>query len=191
MRIDAEQRRQEIARITIDLIAREGLAAATIRRIAGEGDWSTASITNYFIDKHELLVWTFEVLSGEGEDRFGEALVTSGKDPLPPLMTMIPWCAANVRRWKAYLAFWDAAVRDPELAGLIARSTRVGTALLGRLVRQVRPGAPDSERLAELLNTNVQGMALQILVDPTHWTEPRIRQSLTDVAHNILGRATP
>ncbi|MGE4303319.1 MAG: TetR/AcrR family transcriptional regulator, partial [Novosphingobium sp.] len=67
MRVDPDKRRKDIAQVTIDLVAREGLAAATFRRIAAEGGWSTASITNYFVDKQDLLVWTFQVLSVEGK----------------------------------------------------------------------------------------------------------------------------
>ncbi|PEQ13608.1 hypothetical protein B2G71_04555 [Novosphingobium sp. PC22D] len=186
MRIDAEQRRRAIAQVTIDLVANEGFAAATFRRIAAEGGWSTASITNYFDDKHDLLVWTFEVLSAEGEVRFDEALRAAGDDPIPPLLTMLPWCPANVRRWKAYLAFWDAAVRDGELAARLAGSTRVGTQLLERLVRRACPDAPDIRARAQRLSINIQGLALHILVDRGNWPEAAIRQTLDDLRRDLL-----
>ena len=101
MVIDHEERRREIAKVTIDLIASEGLAAATIRRIAGEAGSSTTPITHYFDDKHELLVYAFRVLSSEGEQRFEEAQESDPSDVIGALLTMVPWCPANVRRWKA------------------------------------------------------------------------------------------
>ncbi|WP_052223602.1 TetR/AcrR family transcriptional regulator [Novosphingobium malaysiense] len=188
MRVDPDKRRKDIAQVTIDLVAREGLAAATFRRIAAEGGWSTASITNYFVDKQDLLVWTFQLLSEEGERRFEEAMAASAKDPVPALLTMVPWCPANVRRWKAYLAFWDAAVRDPELASLLANSTSVGMDLLDRLVRRSWPDASDTQPAVELLNATVQGIALQILVDQKQWSEVKIRNILLESHNGIVGR---
>lgn len=186
MAIDHDQRRMDIAQVTIDLVAREGLAAATFRRIAAEGRWSTASITNYFVDKRELLAWTFERLSVAGEERFEQARQAAPDDPLPALLTMVPWCPANSRRWKAYLAFWDAAVRDPELASLLARSTHTGTDLLERLMHRRLPPGSDTRRAAELLSSTIQGLALQILVDRESWSEAKIRQALTDSCAVIL-----
>jgi AcrR family transcriptional regulator len=191
MRIDPDQRREDIAQVTIDLVAREGLAAATFRRIAAEAGWSTASITNYFVDKQDLLVWTFQVLSAEGERRFEEALEGEGDDPVPALLTMVPWCPANVRRWKAYLAFWDAAVRDPELASLLAGSTSAGMDLLERLVRRSCPDGADCTKAVERLNATVQGVALQILVDPKNWSETKIRSMLLETYDGIVGRLAP
>lgn len=189
MRVDADKRRDAIARITIDLVAREGLSAATFRRIAAEGGWSTASITNYFVDKQDLLVWTFQALSSEGERRFEDALDGAGDDPLPALLTMVPWCAANVRRWKAYLAFWDAGVRDTELASLLAASTGTGLDLLTRLMRRSCPAGTDCKAAAERLNAAVQGMALQILVDPDNWGVAKIRDILLETHRALCGDA--
>ena len=185
MSIDHEQRRADIARVTIDLVAREGLAAATIRHIAAEGGWSTASITNYFIDKQELLAWSFRLLSLEGERTFEAALDACPQDPLPALLTMIPWCPANVRRWKAYLSFWDGAVRDPELAALLAGSTRAGSELLMRLVRMTGVNEAESGKATDLLSAMIQGLALTILVDAESWDEARIRSLLADMLDRI------
>jgi AcrR family transcriptional regulator len=186
MRIDPDKRREDIAQVTIDLAAREGLAAATFRRIAAEAGWSTASITNYFVDKQDLLVWTFQVLAAEGERRFEEALAGADGDPLPALLTMVPWCPANVRRWKAYLAFWDAAVRDPELASLLAGSTSTGMDLLDRLLQRTCPAGKDRRAAVERLSATVQGVALQILVDPENWGEAKIRRMLLEAHGEAL-----
>jgi len=185
MKIDEDSRRRDIARVMIDLVANHGLAAATFRRIAEQGGWSTASITNYFVDKQDLLVWTFQQLSTEGEAQFKQALASAGGDPIPALMTMVPWCPANVRRWKAYLAFWDAAVRDDELAALLAQSTRVGTDLLASLVHQASPATSDCHAAAETLNTIVQGIAMQALVDRAGWTGEKIRRILCEAWRGV------
>ncbi|MDB5724201.1 MAG: hypothetical protein JWQ16_955, partial [Novosphingobium sp.] len=57
MPIDHDQRRARIAAITIDLVAAEGIEAATIRRIAAKAGFSTTAVTAYFTDKQDLVIW--------------------------------------------------------------------------------------------------------------------------------------
>ncbi len=180
MAIDHESRRRDIAWITIDLIAREGLEAATIRRIAAEAACSTTAITHYFVDKQELLIWTFQVLSAEGERQIEDALQRDPTNTIGALLTMVPWCAANIRRWKAYLAFWDEAARNAELASLLAHSTRIGTGYLQRLLQAQTASKTDLDRAGQLLNAIIQGRALQMLVDQRNWNEGRIRDVLEE-----------
>ena len=186
MTIDHERRRAEIASITIDLIAREGLEAASIRRIAAEAGFSTSAITNYFADKQELLVWTFQVLSEVGERRFEEEQARDPADAIEALLTMVPWCPANVRRWKAYLAFWDQAARDPELAQLITKSTNTGLSFLQLLLRSAAVSEAKAANSAQLLNAMIQGLALQMLVDQGNWSEAAIRAKLQDAFDLVL-----
>jgi TetR/AcrR family transcriptional repressor of bet genes len=178
MTIDHDQRRQDIAAITIDLVAREGMEAATIRRIAAEAGFSTTAVTSYFADKQELLAWAFEVLAADGERQFEAALAREPSDILGPLLTMVPWCPANVRRWKAYLAFWDQGARDAELAGLLAQSTDVGLSFVQTLLRREAAGQADLEAVARLLNALIQGLSLQMLVDPAQRNEAAARAML-------------
>lgn len=190
MAIDQDKRRQDIARLTIDLVAREGLAAATIRRIAAEAGSSTTVITHYFDDKEELLVWAFQRLSAEGEQRFEAALRQDPSDVIGALLTMVPWCPANVRRWKAYLAFWDGAARNPQLAALLAQSTRAGTEQLHRLLGAKAMAGAELGKSGRLLSAVIQGLALQILVDRESWDEGRIRDVLEEAFDLALQRGT-
>lgn len=180
MAIDHDQRRAAIAKIAVDLVAREGMEAATIRRIAAEAGFSTAAVTGYFIDKQELLSWAFQLLCRDGEHQFDEALARAPADVEAALKTLVPWCPANIRRWKAYLAFWDQAARDPELAVLVAHSAHVGLLSVARLLRAAAPQASDVTGPAELLQATIQGLALQILVDLRGWPEAKIMRTLLD-----------
>ncbi|MCW1431726.1 TetR/AcrR family transcriptional regulator [Novosphingobium sp. JCM 18896] len=181
MAIDHEKRRHDIATLTIDMVAREGIEAATIRRIAMEAGFSTTAITHYFADKQELLEWAFHILAKEGERRFEEAREEEPDDIVAALMTLVPWCPVNIRRWKAYLSFWDQAARDPELATMLARGTQVGFEFLRQLLRARAGKKRDIETAAEMLNAMIQGLALQMLVDPTTWNEAKARTTLLDM----------
>jgi AcrR family transcriptional regulator len=188
MAIDHDRRRHDIAELAIDLIAREGLGAATIRRIAAEARFSTAAITHYFTGKHELLVWTFEVLARTGVDRFEASLDPA--DPMPALMTMVPWNAANQRRWKAYLAFWDEAARDGEIAALIERETRYGLDCIERLVRTAAPEGSNIASASRLLNAIVQGLSMQAIVSPQAWPRDAFEAALAEALAMAVSAAT-
>lgn len=189
MAIDHEKRRHDIAEIAIDLIAREGLEAATIRRIAGEAQFSTTAITYYFADKQQLLLWTFQQLSAKGDEQFGLASTRAPDDAIEALLTMVPWCPANVRRWKAYLAFWDQAARDPQLAALLAESTNAGIRYIQQLLRTKTPPGTDVEKAGNLLNAIIQGLAMQMLVDSGNWGPDKIREALQQAFDASLAMA--
>lgn len=186
MALDYDERRTEIAAVTVDIIAREGLAAATIRRIAAEAGSSTAPISHLFDNKTELLVHAYENLSREGERRFEDTLRADPSDAIGALLTMVPWCPENVRRWKAYLAFWDEAARNPELACLLGESTRAGTELLRRLLANAGVAEGNLDKAGELLSAIVQGLALQMLVDRSNWPIEKIRAMLADGLQVVL-----
>jgi AcrR family transcriptional regulator len=177
MTIDHQKRRREIAELAIGLIATEGVGAATIRRIAARAGFSTAAITRYFRDKDELLLWTFEVLSAEGERRFEDAMRIEPFDVINPLLTLVPWCPANVRRWRAYLAFWDEATRNAALAALFARSTETGVRFFEELFRACGV-AEASQEAMRFFNAVIQGFAMQMLLAPDDWPEELVRERL-------------
>lgn len=187
--IDHDERRQQIAQAAIDVIAREGLDAATIRRIAAEVGFSTTAVTHYFANKQELLVWTYGVLAREGIERFQEAFAADPADTLACMMTMTPWCAANVRRWKSYLAFWDLAARDPIFAAEHLESTQDGLASIARLVQARDDGSIDVPMASRLLNALVQGISLQIIVNRQAWPPDKIRRHLGEAIDMVLNTA--
>jgi len=190
MAIDHDERRAYIAKVTIDLVAREGLAAASLRRIAAEAGFSTTAITGYFADKQELLVWTFSQLAELGEGLFTQERNLHPGDPIAPLLTMVPWCKDNLRRWNAYLAFWDEAARDPELAALVRGSTVTGVDSLRELLRTYAPPGADIGRAGTLLNGMIQGLSMQMLVDRANWSEAQIRIMLQEAFELSLLRAS-
>lgn len=186
MALDHQQRRRDIAWTAIELIAREGLGAATIRAIAAEAGFSTTAITHYFVDKQELLVWAFQFLAAEGDRAFQAALQRDPADAIGALLTMVPWCPANIRRWKAYLAFWDEAARNAELAALLAQSAKAGTDALRGLLGPKAGARADLVKASQLLNALIQGRALQMLVDQRSWTEEGTRAVLAEALDMVL-----
>ena len=65
-----ETRRRRIAEIALGIIAREGIEAATIRRIAAEVGYSTAVVTHYFENKQDLLGSVLRLLGELNHGKF-------------------------------------------------------------------------------------------------------------------------
>jgi AcrR family transcriptional regulator len=184
MVVDHAARRRRIAEATATVAAREGLDAATIRRIAAELGGPTKLVTYYFADKEELLRFTYEHLAQQYLD---EVIAHDPGDIIGMLMPMAATDPSRIVRWRFYLAFWDHAARSPAFAELQRAHTQRAMSHIAGVLRARLGGDADVETISLVLNALVQGLSLQALADPEHWSAERIRAALTEVAARMLG----
>jgi AcrR family transcriptional regulator len=184
MTVDHTARRERIAEVTAAVISREGLEAATIRRISAELGGPTKIITYYFADKQELLRFTWEYMARQ---YFEKVTACAPTDLVESLLAMAAADERGLLRWRVYAAFWDRATRDPEFAEIQRSHMNVALRLIGNVVRALDATRSDVDRISLLLNAMVQGISLQALVDPQRWPAERIRRALTDQVHMLLG----
>ncbi len=78
---DHGQRRQQVARIAADLVAADGLAAATRRRIAEAAGCSTTVVSHYFTDKRDLVTATYREVGDRVAARSSEDVLVEGGGP--------------------------------------------------------------------------------------------------------------
>lgn len=188
MAVDHDERRRRIAEVTEAVIAREGLDAATIRRIAAELGGPTKIITYYFSEKQELLHFTWEQLAQRYADQVAALEPT---DIVGRLLAMTAADADGVARWRVYAAFLDRAARDPVFAELQRKHVELALKLIGDMVRARGVPPERVERVSLLLNAMVQGISVQALADPDLWNGERIRGALVDQVEMLLGPVTP
>jgi TetR/AcrR family transcriptional regulator, transcriptional repressor of bet genes len=182
MTVDHNARRQRIAEVTAEVIAREGREAATIRRISAELGGPTKIITYYFSDKQELLRFTWEHMA----ELYYEKVSHGPSNIIDSLLAMTTADEKSILRWRVYVAFWDRATRDPEFAAIQRSHMDMTLKLLGDTVRSLDPSRTDVERISLLLNALVQGISLQSLVDQERWPAERIRAALTEQVALLL-----
>jgi len=182
MTVDHNARRQRIAEVTAEVIAREGLEAATIRRISAELGGPTKTVTYYFSDKQELLRFTWEHMA----ELYYEKVSREPVNIIDSLLAMTTADEKSILRWRVYVAFWDRATRDAEFAQAQRTHMDMTLKLLGNLVRTLAPADTDVERTSLLLNALVQGISLQSLVDQERWPPERIRSALTEQVAMLL-----
>jgi AcrR family transcriptional regulator len=187
--VDHDERRRRIAEVTIEVIAREGLEAATIRRIAAELNGPTKLVTHYFVDKRELLLWAYQTLAQQHDRHATAAMAQDPTDILGALLAMTPVDEARSKHWRVYLAFWDCAARDPSIAELQRQQIELALRRLAGIIRARSGERPDLESVCERLNAVVQGLAIQALMDPQRWSAERLRARLAEEVAVVLGPA--
>jgi TetR/AcrR family transcriptional regulator, transcriptional repressor of bet genes len=189
--VNRNVRRGKIAQVAVDLIAREGLEAATIRRIAAELRGPTKLVTHYFADKRELLLWTYQSLSLSGARNVAAVVARDPTDLVGFLFALSPVDEKRTKLWKVYLAFWDRARRDPALVQLHRKHFKSGLARIAQIIEARHGKHHNLESVIERISAVVHGVAIQALMDGNHWSAARIRRRLTEEVHSLLDAETP
>ena len=174
--VDGELRRLELADAAARLIARGGLGAVTMRDVATEAGLTTGSVTHYFSDKRELLLFT---LNTSLERRRGRRNAVANVGPAVALQASLdgalPLDADRLRHWMVTIAFCTLAAGDAELAAAQRDAYReFRNTVTAQLVQCGLPAAA-AQREAERLIAVVDGVAMQALFDTDSW--PAARQS--------------
>lgn len=176
---DHDERRRAIAQVAIGLIAREGLEAATVRRIAAEVGFSTTIVTHYFADKHELLLWAYRAVDEWARERFDEAMASDPVDLVAYLMSMCAVKEVDRVNWRPLIGIWDRALRDPAFAAELHGWTDTALARIAAIVRLRDRDCADPAGIARRLLAMVQGISLQSLFDRDSWSDEAVRQALS------------
>jgi TetR/AcrR family transcriptional repressor of bet genes len=171
IQVDRDGQRQHVTSLAGRLVAQEGVAALTFRRVAEAAGSSTAIVSTYFTDKRDLLLSTFRAAASRTTVRF-EAAINAGGSLQDCLEAWLPLDADRLTDWRVILAFWGVAVTDPELAAVQDGHVSRARARVEKLLRAERgDGAdsrppPDLERLAQQILALMLGIALQAVFEP-------------------------
>ena len=180
--VDHEARRAFLARIAADIIATEGLEAATVRGIAAAAGSSTKIVSHYFSDKRALLMATYREATRDSYRLMTETQAHDRPDARAHLLSLLPLTAPMRRNWKVWLAFWAFAISDPEFADEQRRGVlNARVEVEDTLSRDPGFSHLTAERRhdeARRLITLVIGVALQAAFDPAEWTADRQREPI-------------
>ena len=116
--VDVIERRARVAAAARAVIAREGLDAASVRRVAAEAGNSTTVVTHYFADKQALLVAAVEdayrAVAARMAAHSGDG--SGGLTTLRAvLLETLPLDAERTAESRMWMAFWSMAVTQPAL----------------------------------------------------------------------------
>jgi AcrR family transcriptional regulator len=171
--VDHDERRDEIVAAAARVIAREGMDAATVRRIAVEAGYSSGVLDHYFHGKDDILLSALQASHDRIRHRVGAAL--KGRIGLEALHALLednlPLDEQRRDETRLEMQFWARSAADATLAAVqqtVADELR--RAVLQRLGEAAAagelPAALDLESAADRLLTFVDGLSVRAVLYP-------------------------
>lgn len=163
--VDPDEKRAGLVQASWDVIAAEGLRAATLRRVASEAGCTTGALTHYFPDRRALLIGALRAAHAQAAGRMAR-VSSSSSTPFEALEGVLweslPLDRIRLREWRVWLAFWAESMNDRELAKENARRYAEWRELLGKQTAPlVRDASARSWEVSQLVAL-VDGYGLRI-----------------------------
>jgi AcrR family transcriptional regulator len=171
--VDHAARREELAAALWRLVVREGIEAASLRRVAAEAGWSAGSLRHYFQTQSQLLAFAMELVVQRVTERIAAMvpwpdLHESARRALQEVLPLDDERRAEMQVW---LAFTMRSLTDPELRPLRDEAHSGLRTLCRDVVAAL--GAADPEREGQRLHAFVDGLALHAILAPDVTTPQR------------------
>lgn len=191
--VDHDQRRREIARSTLDLVAADGIDGVTMTTVSQASGWSRGVLGHYFTNKDALLESTFTVAMAEVNARLTEA--AAGPDATAALRAcleeLLPLDRRRLGVARVTLAFLAETLGSDDVRQALARHHEAWRATVARAIRRAQTergfavGA-DPDGAADLLVAVTEGLRHRALIDPT-FDRRRLRAELWRAVSALLG----
>ncbi|MFZ1997217.1 MAG: TetR/AcrR family transcriptional regulator, partial [Solirubrobacteraceae bacterium] len=179
--------RERILAAAIGQIAREGIDAVRIARIAMEAGVSTANVHYHFETREALLAEALEYsYARAGDVRVGSEL-PEGATHAERLRSMIDQClpttAALQEDWVLWVELWLRAVRHPELRPVAEELyARMRAWFADEITAGIRDGEfqrCDPEEVADRTLALLDGFGVRTLIGDTTISRERARRSVS------------
>jgi len=188
--VNHEDRRAGFVVASWNVIAEEGLSAATLRRVAAAAGVTTGALTHYFSDREALLVEALRTAHFAAGARMLGAAAAAQSDRAKlstVLEEALPLDAARLREWRVWLAFWGEAVGNPRLRRENEERVAEWRDLLEALVAPLVEGAASSEAASAELLSLIDGLGVRLALAPRA-TLARERASARSIIEHAVTR---
>ena len=196
--VDHDARRRELADAASRVIARDGLAGATLALVAAESGWSIGSIRYYFPTKNDLVASALWRMGERVDQRIRRR--TAGGMTLADLRAaaaeLLPLDADRREESRVWLAFMAQATVEPALADAAdSVAQRMQTPLAARIAHAVQAGDlradVDPEHEATRLRLLLDGLTLQLVTTPRRISNKLALRILDDHLAALAARPAP
>jgi AcrR family transcriptional regulator len=196
----SKDRRQEILEAAARVITDRGLGETRISDIAESCGVSPGLILYYFESKDRLLV---EALTYANDKHYLAQTrdlrrLSTARERFERLVDLsVPGLLPDFERleeWALWIEIWVRALRDPTLAKeaeVLDRRWRQSIADIIRSGRETGefPDGDDPDELGLQLGSLIDGMAIQVLMNPTQVTPQAMKHMCMEVAAKLIGFA--
>ncbi len=186
---DHNAKRAELLAAAITVIAQEGYAGASMRRVAQHAGCTTGAVTYYFANKEEMVGAVAQNLF----DRV-DALLEINREQLDVKSIIEQWLewisSDEPDNWLAWLQLLTHARHEPAFAGIIkqryARFRQVFTSVLeeGQNQGKIRDDIP-AELLADQVSAISDGWLMMLPIEPERFSAER-GQALLDALITLI-----
>ncbi len=163
--VDHDKKREEFLLASREVIAEEGLNAATLRRVSAQAGCTTGSLTRYFSDRNTLVIETLRLAHFATASRMRVAAeeAVSDFDRLEQvLLESLPLDEKRLLEWRVWLAFWGATNGEAELLTENAARYHEWQDALVTLLEPLLPSKALVEEEAYNLRALIDGFGLGI-----------------------------
>ncbi|HEV8276830.1 MAG TPA: TetR/AcrR family transcriptional regulator [Streptosporangiaceae bacterium] len=191
----AEQRREQMLRAALEVIAERGYPETRIADVAERAGTSPALVIYYFKTKNQLLTEAIRFSEDDwyatGTTRMAAIGTAAGRLEELVAMSCLPEADADLRTsWLLWLDLWAQAGRHPEVGGVRQKFDERWRETISSLVLEGQEagefGPVDPADFAVTLSALLDGFAVQIaLVDPTVDTGRAFELSMRFVAREL------
>lgn len=176
-------RRQALVDAAEAVLAREGVAGTSVRGICAQAGVSPGLLRHYFEGVDQLIAAAYEAVSQRIDAALEAAVDAAGDDPRQRALAYLTASFAppvlDPRLLAAWIGFWSLVKTKPRMAAIHAASYAEFRARLETLLAEA--GAKDTRLAAIALTATVDGLWLELCLDPTTFGP--------DEATRIVGRA--
>lgn len=182
--VDHEERRRDIAKAVLRVVAREGVRGANLRSVANAAGWSTGVINHYFGSKQALLVAALrEAARSVGDQMTSIQLLESGGDRVRALLEAgMPLDDERSATCRIFFHFTAEGIVDPELGAELASYYAWWRAYVQTAVEhaqlQGQFASFDARALSESLVGLAEGLGVQGMFDAATMNPERLRLHL-------------
>ncbi|UYP19250.1 TetR family transcriptional regulator [Rhodococcus sp. Z13] len=168
-----------LAAALLEVAARSGLDAASVREVANEAGVSIGAVQHHFPTKDEMLAFSFRTLADRVLNRLSnvDPDIDPGRTLFAALSQLLPLDETRGNEVHVMSAFTVRAVTSPSLSAV--RSATLFTIRTGISRLLLEAGTPDAETRAALLLAAVNGLALDAAASPELYP----REYLTHALH--------
>ena len=161
-----DERRRAIIHAVWQVIARDGMAAVSMRNVAAAADSSVGRVQYWFPSKDELLrAGLEEMLSDAARIHTGATEDVDDREALWQLVGHpIPLAESSRAGVSVFHQYVAAAFNHPALARMLARAKEGEEREAARLLAGLNPGLTDPRAAARSLMATADGLTMRVLI---------------------------
>jgi len=172
--VDHAQRREEIAHVACQVVARFGFEQATVARIARAAGYTTGMVAHYYESKQEIILAALRLMLLRIEQRLTRERETREANLLDVLSEALAIDAQRFTECAFWMAFWGQVSADKKLKQLNVWVHREYMRLFARCFAKYWPEWPAwpptaRDQVLRSVVTFMNGLTASAVTSPRDW----------------------